>query len=197
MDDGKMTFLRRGDGFVEDGAGNFAVRMLVASITHSNLIRFRFKANMQQTDAVELQWRPGDLAQLFPEEVARSVLARGYARQCTDDELDWLAQQAGVQQAATPTDPAQPTPEELAEWQEAADSAAAAATPPPPPVGTVPVPPEIVPPVADPAPPATPAAPPAAAPVAPPATAGTPPPPPPAKKGKAATPPPPPAATTP
>lgn len=108
MENSGLELHRRSDGLVETPDAQFAVVMkALTGITRDGIRVFNFKTHMQG-DQVSVQWDREDNIALFPEEIARPLLAQGYARTPDDAEVALLGGVAVAQEVGTPA-PA-PTP---------------------------------------------------------------------------------------
>lgn len=104
MGSGKNALYQRSDGYWETKTGLFAVTMVKSSGSNSDGLKFfNFKpSSMSETYRVE--WNIGDKLQLFPADIAKLLLSRGWAVEPQQDALDWYDPKP------EPTPPAPPPP---------------------------------------------------------------------------------------
>jgi hypothetical protein len=78
---------RRSDGFVERADGFFACRVTSVTNEYANEKCFDFKITMA-AETTRVCWPKDEIVSIYPENIVRTLLGRGWARSITDEELE-------------------------------------------------------------------------------------------------------------
>lgn len=92
--DSTPFLFKRSDGFVEASDGNFAVRMNVATGCKDDVCWFTYRPTYQ-TPSIRVEWTQEHVLGLFPENIARSLIGKGYARQPSVEEVEAFLEDFG------------------------------------------------------------------------------------------------------